>query len=125
MAKGFIHTHRTAGDGTPREVVVTRYRAGGGSLHDTIEAARQRDAQQAESEVVREVADIFREPVADQHFDSVLEAISPYDLNERWSSRVNERRERFLHELATQVLDRWDDLKAVIEGPQGDAGDPR
>ena len=96
-------------------VTVVMYKAvTDGSLHETKEAADFCDRCNRKASLAERIIDVLQPTVYKQHF-SVLagdDGIIPYN-GYKWHNTQRER-ERFMEELAELIIDKWNDLKPIM-----------
>jgi hypothetical protein len=95
-------------------VAVTQFRADDGSLHGTEAQARRRNERLVREAETGRIEAVVRKPVEKRHFWSVSEHIAPYDGHDFWSRDVERARDEFVGELATLIVEHWDDLKKAM-----------
>ena len=92
------------------KVLVTRWRAEDGSLHDTRWQADAHDARMRHERLLSKVGDILSADVRNHHFTDLSEMF-PHQWDE---DKVMEQ-ERFIRELSELVVHKWNELKEVID----------
>ena len=95
------------------KVTVTHYKASDGSLHGSVVAAERHNRYLEERKLTNAIIEVLKNTVYNHHFSTLSDNIIPYN-SDYWHD-LNFERNQFMEELASLIIDKWDELYIVME----------
>jgi hypothetical protein len=93
---------------------VMSYEANDGTLHKTREGAVDHNKWIMGVGLPEKISNVFRN-CGPSEFYSLSESIMPFDRNQWWEEDIKYKREQFLDELASVIIDKWHQLDTIMK----------
>jgi hypothetical protein len=98
-----------------QKVTVTKFVANDGRQYDTESEAVAWNLYLAKSGREADIAQVVDRFLIKHHFSSLSDSFAPYDGNHWWDEHNTRERQRFSTEVASFVIEAWDDIRSIID----------
>lgn len=98
-----------------QKITVTKFVANDGRQYDSESEAVAWNMYLAKSGLESDLAEVVNRFLGKHHFSTLSDSFAPYDGNRWWDDENARQRERFSGEVASFVVEAWEELRAIID----------
>jgi hypothetical protein len=98
-----------------QKITVTKFVADDGREFNSESEAVAWNNYLAKSALESDVSEVVNRFLTKHHFSTLSDSIAPYDGSKWWDDRNIRERERFATEVASFLVEAWDELKVIID----------